>query len=242
MTELHPGPFGLISDAHGNPRGLLAACNLLRTRGAKTIFFLGDAVGYLPLEREVMALLRGVGAVCISGNHEAMLLERRPCRAEDIYQLAAARRRLPAADLDEIISWPDHRVVADIRAPDRSLLLAHGQPDDPLRTYVYPTSDLSFVDDLDAAAFACGHTHRAFFARRSGKLVVNCGSVGLPRDSGGMASCALLDLPTLHCEILRTSFDVDRLLEECARVEPPHASVVTLLRLPVSAGAVGNNS
>jgi predicted phosphodiesterase len=239
MTETHPGPFGILSDAHGNPYGLRAALEMLRTRGAKTVFFLGDAVGYLPLEGEVIELLRKTASVCVSGNHEAMLLDRMPRRADDICRLAAARARMSSADLDELRSWPDRRLVADSRAPSRRLSLAHGAPNDPLRTYVYPNSDVAFIDDLDCAAFACGHTHHAFVRRRGEKLVVNCGSVGLPRDVSGMASCVFLDLVTLEYEILRRHFDVDRLLEESSRVAPPHADVVAILRRHLVADVAG---
>jgi predicted phosphodiesterase len=230
MSETYPGPFGLVSDAHGNPYGLRAACELLQERGARTIFFLGDAVGYLPLETEVLDVLRAIPSVCVSGNHEAMLLGRLPCRLDEVYRLAAARSRMSTADRDEIGSWPDRRVVADSRAPGRKLMLMHGAPQDPLRSYVYPDSDLSFADTLDCEAFASGHTHRAFQRRRGAKLVVNCGSVGLPRDVGGLASCVLLDLAAFECEVLRVPFDVDHLLSACAAVEMPHADVVALLR------------
>jgi predicted phosphodiesterase len=239
MTEIHPGPFGLVSDAHGNPFGLRVAYEQLLERGARTIFFLGDAVGYLPLEGEVVEFLRKSASVCVSGNHEAMLLDRLPRRADEVYRLAAAKDRMSPANLEEIASWPDRRVVADSRAPDRRLWLAHGAPHDPLRAYVYPDSDMTFIDGLDCAAFACGHTHRAFVRRRGEKLVVNCGSAGLPRDGSGSASCALLDLAILDCEILRQPFDVDRLLDACSRVEPPHAEVVAALQRRLAANATG---
>jgi hypothetical protein len=182
------------------------------------------------LESEVLRLLHDYGAVCISGNHEAMLLNRLPRRADEVYRLAAARTRLSVAQLEDIASWPERRIVADQRLPVRTLLLVHGSPSDPLNAYLQRDSDLSFIDHLDVAAIACGHTHRPFVARRKTKLVANCGSVGLPRDSGGSASCAFLDLVALDCEILRAPFDVLRLLGDCDRVEPPHTRVVAILR------------
>ena len=230
MKELYSGPFGLVSDAHGNPMGLRAAVDLLYRRGAKTIFFLGDAVGYMPLEREVMRFLSDNRAVCISGNHEAMLLNRLPRHADEVCRLAAAEARLSANQLEDLASWPERRVIADERSPDRTMLLVHGSPNDPLQEYVQPNADLGFVDHLNVAAMACGHTHRPFVARRGTKLVTNCGSVGLPRDNGGSASCAFLDLATLSCEILRARFDVQGLLSVCEQVELPHPSVVTALR------------
>ncbi|MFM9975738.1 MAG: metallophosphoesterase family protein [Beijerinckiaceae bacterium] len=230
MRTLYPGPFGFVSDAHGNPHGLRASLDALSVKRVKTIFFLGDALGYLPLEAEVLALLRGVDAVCVAGNHEAMLLGRLPCHADDVYHLGGTRKRLSGEDKDYISSWPDQRVVGDSRAPQHTLLMVHGSPLDPLVTYIYPDSDLVILDTLDADILVCGHTHRPFQARRGSKLVVNCGSVGLPRDIGGSASCAFLDLPTLHCDIMRAPFDVELLIKECDRVEVAHPSVNASLR------------
>jgi hypothetical protein len=67
------GSIGFVSDAHGNPYGLQACVDALRERGAGTLYFLGDAVGYLPLAEEVLAILAREGATCQLGNHEAML-------------------------------------------------------------------------------------------------------------------------------------------------------------------------
>ena len=46
--------IGLLSDAHGNPDGLANCISVLRSRGAERLFFLGDAVGYLPRWLEVL--------------------------------------------------------------------------------------------------------------------------------------------------------------------------------------------
>jgi predicted phosphodiesterase len=237
VTEVYPGPFGFVSDAHGNPLGMRVALDLLRGHGARTIFFLGDAVGYLPLEREVLRLLREVKAICISGNHEAMLLDRLPRRADHVYRIAAARARLTSAEIREMSTWPDRRIVADSAAPERLLLLVHGSPMDPLEDYVYPDSDLSFIDGLDVTAIACGQTHRPFVARRGNKLVINSGSAGLPRDVGCSASCAVMNAATLECVILRKRFDPECLLNECARIAAPHPSVIAVLRRNIDAAA-----
>jgi predicted phosphodiesterase len=239
MIELYPGPFGLVSDAHGNPIGLQVALELLRSRGAETIFFLGDAVGYLPLEREVLRLLREADAICIAGNHEAMLLGRLPRRADHIYRIAAARARLLPAEIDQIAAWPDQRIVADQAAPERRLLLVHGSPKDPLQDYVYPDSDLSFIDSLEATAVACGQTHRPFVAQRGDKLVINTGSAGLPRDTGCSASCAMFDATTLQCDILRQRFDIEHLFDACGGIAAPHPSVIAVLRRNGDAPAGG---
>ena len=46
--------IGLLSDAHGNPLGLRSCLAALRAAGAGQVYFLGEAVGYLPGEAEVI--------------------------------------------------------------------------------------------------------------------------------------------------------------------------------------------
>ena len=55
--------IGLLSDAHGNPLGLRSCLAALRAAGAGQVYFLGDAVGYLPGEAEVIDILLAEGVV-----------------------------------------------------------------------------------------------------------------------------------------------------------------------------------
>lgn len=230
---MYPGPFGLVSDAHGNPLGLAACIESLRRRGAKTIFFLGDAVGYMPCVSDVLDLLALESLVCLRGNHEAMLLGDLPNLADDVYRLRAARQNLSDHAVDMISRWPEQLIVADARIPDRHALLVHGSPQESLKGYVYPDGDHAFADMMDVAVVACGHTHRAFVGvRRNGRHIVNCGSVGLPRDHGSLASCAFVDLFEEKYEILREKFDVDALLSLCAPHGGLHRDVIDVLNRP----------
>ena len=194
--------LGFVSDAHGNALGLRRCVDALRRRGAHDIYFLGDAVGYLPGERAVLDLLAAEGIACQQGNHEAMLLGDLPLDPvrDEAYRLNAARDRLSADDLAAIRSWPRTR---DVEADGRRLLLVHGSPADPLRDYVYPDSDLTPFAGLPYQAVMLGNTHRPFVAPSGEVLVVNVGSCGLPRDRGDLAACATYDTRTGTAEILR---------------------------------------
>lgn len=203
--------IGFLSDAHGNPLMLAACLRELRELGAAALYFLGDAVGYLPGESEVLRLLRSEGVECQKGNHEAMLLGELPLPPgrDESYRLGAARERLSAAEREYVETWPDHRII---EADGRRLLLVHGSPRDYLREYVYPDSDLSAFDGLDYDAVFMGHTHYPFVARRGRTLVVNAGSCGLPRDQGGLAAFALYDAEAGGCEIYRLQLDSDEIV------------------------------
>lgn len=198
--------IGFLSDAHGNSPMLAACLRKLRRLGAGDVYFLGDAVGYLPGEAEVLRILRSEGVRCQKGNHEAMLLGDLPLAPskDEIYRLADARARLSAEDREYVEAWPDHRVLD---AGGLRLLLVHASPRDYLQEYVYPNSDLSVFDDLDYDAVFMGHTHYPFVARLGGTLVANVGSCGLPRDQGDLPAFALFDADENRCEVYRLEFD-----------------------------------
>ncbi|MGH9721281.1 MAG: metallophosphoesterase family protein [Bryobacteraceae bacterium] len=204
--------IGLLSDAHGNAFGLERCLQAMAGLSAGRLYFLGDAVGYLPGEQDVLALLKDSGIICQMGNHEAMLLGRlRPHpENEPIYRHSAAFERLGSAGLAAVSDWPASReVVLD----GRRLLLVHGSPSNVLEGYCYPDSGLSEFEDLPYDAVFMGHTHRPFVRRAGNVLAVNVGSCGLPRDQGNALAFAVYDSQTNHAEIYRLLFDPAEVLQ-----------------------------
>jgi predicted phosphodiesterase len=221
--------LGLVSDAHGNPTGLSRCLDALAGMGAASFRFLGDAVGYLPGDREVLDALRAAEVGCQLGNHEGMLLGMLPVRpgAEDAYRLDEARSRLSAGDQAWLRSWPDRTVV---RVGGRDLLFVHGSPAAPLTDYVYPDSDLAPFARLPYHAVFMGNTHRPFVTTSGPVLVVNVGSCGLPRDSGDLASCILYDPSANDCDLLRIRMTADEVLDQFPDFDPHPVVVSTLNR------------
>jgi predicted phosphodiesterase len=230
--------IGLLSDAHGNPLGLRSCLAALRAAGASQVYFLGDAVGYLPGEAEVIDILLAQGVVCQRGNHEAMLLgdlDLDPGR-DRAYGLAAVARRMPPRVRAVLAGWPDAR---EIELAGRRLLLVHGSPRDHLTGYVYPDSDIDWIGALGYDAVFMGNTHRPFAARCGAALVANVGSCGLPRDQGNLAACAVYEPAANECQVLRVPMDaaavtaqfaepVSDLVAECLsrRAVHPFGSIV----------------
>lgn len=203
---------GLLSDAHGNPVGLAACLTALDRLGVQQLYFLGDAVGYFPGDREVLELLSRRSVVCQQGNHEAMLLRGAADAAEEplVYGFAEARRRLRKDELNRLADWPIRREVVLGR---RRLLLVHGTPDSPLEGRCYPDSDRSQFDSLPYDAIFLGHTHRPFIHQSGTRLVVNVGSCGMPRDQGNAPAFAVYDDEAHSAEILRVRIDSDAVLQ-----------------------------
>ncbi|MEA2393138.1 MAG: hypothetical protein QOJ82_1029 [Solirubrobacteraceae bacterium] len=220
--------LGFVSDAHGNPDALAACLDRLAGLDVDSVHFLGDAVGYLPEEGAVLELLAKASIPCQLGNHERMLLDGPPAELDPVYRLADARARLAPDALDALAAWPQSRMV---EADGRRLLLVHGAPADPLCGYLYPDTDLGPLGALDYDAVVCGHSHHPFVRASSGPLVVNAGSVGLPRDAGSLAAFAVYDTARAEATLYRVAFDAGPLLERSG--DRVHADVRATLARPV---------
>lgn len=214
--------LGLLSDAHGHVEAFHLAVALLRHEGAERLYFLGDAVGYLPGGAVVEALMQ-LDILPILGNHEAILLSGEISSDRDaIYRLNETRRAMSCDAMNYLRQWPTSR---EIFAECGRLLMVHGGPTDPTFGYVYPDSDLSGFDVESGATVFMGNTHRPFIREHNGARFINVGSCGLPRDEGNLGSVCLFDSMTGKATILR--FDIVNAtraaLRRCTTV---HRSVV----------------
>jgi putative phosphoesterase len=206
--------IGFVSDAHGNPHGLELCLAELKKAHAEEMYFLGDSVGYLPREMEVIRLLERERMKCIKGNHDALLLGELPVKngAEAIYRLNDASARMSPELKDFIAAWP---LTRKLHVCGKRILLVHGRPSNPLEGYLYADGPVLPDEAGPYDVVVMGHTHRPFIRREQGALWLNAGSCGLPRDIGGLASCLLYDAVTDSAEILRVPMDVDGFLVTC---------------------------
>jgi len=204
--------IGVISDVHGNDIGLDACLKLFSNAGVAKIFFLGDAVGYLPDPRRAMDMLRSAGANCLLGNHDAMLLglieidEQR----DRVYQINASKKCISSKYIQELKGRLPYLVV---EIENKTVLFVHGSPWRPLTGYVFPDTNLAKFSLLPFDAIFMGHTHRPFVSNQENILLINVGSCGLPRDQGNLASCAIYDSQSGECRIYRVPFDAFALVE-----------------------------
>jgi predicted phosphodiesterase len=212
--------IGLISDAHGNSLAFDRGVSLLLAQGAKRLYFLGDAVGYVPSVAVLDSLTHlGDRIRCIRGNHEAMLLTGQydPAR-ESVYQFEALRTNLTQQHLEMISIWPACRRV---EIAGLKLLLVHGSPADPTYGYVYPDTELGgFAPEADWVFM--GNTHRPFVRVHAETCYVNVGSCSMPRDDGRYGSVALLDVEARRASILRFDIEADssQVLEQFPTIHP----------------------
>ncbi len=123
--------YGIVSDIHGNLEALLAALELLETKGIERIVCLGDIVGYNADPDRCATLLRDCDALAIGGNDDLiavgkMGLER--CSNKARYSLARTRRHLKRATAAYLETLPAKGLLSE------RVLAVHGGVRDPGQT------------------------------------------------------------------------------------------------------------
>ena len=199
--------IGLLSDVHANLPALEAVLEDLPPVDA--VVCAGDVVGYNPWPSECVERIRSVASVTVRGNHDRMVeTPRRYAHNEmALAGLEHAAAELSAAQREWLRSRPERTTVAD-----GAYRLVHSHPDPGERdSYVYPKDFAGlrpYLDDHDGLVL--GHTHVQHRATVDGRVVVNPGSVGQPRDGDPDAAYAVLDTARNAVELRRTAYDVDR--------------------------------
>jgi putative phosphoesterase len=201
----------IISDLHSNLAALKAVMKDLR--GVERVLCGGDLVGYCAEPNEVIRVVRKKRIHVVMGDHDhAVLTEdfkrlNRPAAGVAVW----TRQNITEENL-EYLGTVKERI--EMQLAGHRLLVIHGSPSDPLRGRVYRESSshelAKTFGDVGADLIVLGHTHRPLQRMVLGKLVVNPGSVGQPRDGNPKASYALLNLgKDIGVDFKRVEYDVE---------------------------------
>lgn len=211
--------IGVVADVHGNELALEAVLADGERAGVEQWICLGDVVGYGPDSNACVHRLRGLGARCVMGNHEARLLglSTPPFRAEAELALEHARGRLDREawawirTFETDIEWGDHA------------LFCHGSPRDRDEYLFSPPQIEEAMATTRRPWIFCGHTHHQGVVRRGAlprgggpidlsadeRTFVNPGSVGQPRDGDPRAAYAIVDFGAGKLWLRRVSYPVE---------------------------------
>jgi len=176
--------LAVVSDIHGNLAALEAVVRDFRTRDVDAVVNLGDSVSGPLLPLETAQCLMAQDWPTIAGNHERQMLTQGPDQwgPSDAY----AHGQLTARELEWMAALPATLPFSP------EVFLCHGTPDSDLDSFLETLEPdrlrAASAEEVEArlgAAVApvllCGHTHVPRAVRsRSGQLIVNPGSVGLP--------------------------------------------------------------
>jgi predicted phosphodiesterase len=215
----------VISDIHGNLHALEAVLAAIDAERPDAIWCLGDLVGYGPRPNECTLLVAERAAICLIGNHDLgvtgaiSLTEFSPDAAE------AARWTQGVLDESAGAYLRGLRPTATVEGAE----LFHASPRDPVWDYVlsaeaaYDSLDLtsapivlvghshvalaiSLTDDMLTGGLAPEGTTRGL---RTGRWLLNPGSVGQPRDGDPRAAYLLLDLEQMFAAFHRVPYPVE---------------------------------
>lgn len=217
--------IALLSDVHGN---LVALEAVLAAIGpADELWVMGDTAGYGPDPSDVLALLRERGARMVAGNHDLAVGTGQGLDAFNAVAAEAARIHrgwLSSIERDTLAALPLTLAIAD---QPLAFTLCHGSLRDPVWEYVISARQAQATLRLASTPHVCnGHTHVPALYRMdgdrvaassfvvgaaiplAGRMLVNPGSVGQPRDGDARAAYAVLDTDGGTITFGRASYDV----------------------------------
>ncbi len=207
----------LISDIHGNLEALEVVLDDIKAQGIEEIFCLGDIIGYGPNPRECIDRVMASCKMTLLGNHDQGAMF-----DPDGFNIGAERAifwtreqlETPSDRANNEKRWEFLGMLPRSFRQD-SFLFVHGSPRNPLSEYIFPEDiynhrKMERLFQLVEKYCFQGHTHvpgvftegYQFYAPEEidneytlgeGKVMINVGSVGQPRDGDPRACYVILE-------------------------------------------------
>ncbi len=207
----------LISDIHGNLEALEVVLEDIKAQGIEEIFCLGDIIGYGPNPRECIDRVMANCKMTLLGNHDQGAMF-----DPDGFNIGAERAifwtreqlETPSDRVNNEKRWEFLGMLPRSFRQD-SFLFVHGSPRNPLSEYIFPEDiynhrKMERLFQLVEKYCFQGHTHvpgvftegYQFYAPEEidneytlgeGKVMINVGSVGQPRDGDPRACYVILE-------------------------------------------------
>jgi len=180
-------------------------------------FFLGDLVDYGLQPVECIEWVQSHADYCVRGNHDHAVAQRAGVAGRNGFKYLSGETRQVTWDLLE----PDHlRFLGSLPVTRRvtldgvRFLLVHATPRDPLDEYANQDPEVwaHRLVSVDADVICVGHTHQPYTLQVNGKMVINPGSIGQPRDGDPRACYAIWE--DGRVEIKRVAYPVDDVVRQ----------------------------
>jgi len=228
----------IVSDVHSNLEAFQSVIDDARFRGGfDQIWMLGDLVGYGPDPDQCIDLIRRFDHLAVAGNHDLASIGR---LGLDMFNsdAADANRWTSTRLLDEHRNYLDALALCE---QADGFTLVHGSPRDPVWEYVVSAdSAQATFEDISTNWCLVGHSHIPFVCRESvngvrftetmdgsveelgsGKLIINPGGVGQPRDADPRAGYAVFDSASNTVTHHRVEYDIAATQEKMRRHDLP---------------------
>jgi predicted phosphodiesterase len=222
----------LISDIHGNLHALDAVIDALEGERVDAVWCLGDLVGYGPRPNACCSKVAARADICLVGNHDLGVLGEIPL--DEFSHEAAESARWTQEVLEDDAREYLAGLSPEAVVPGTDIELYHASPRDPVWEYVLDAGAMrAALEGTNGSIVLVGHSHvplvavleddqlRADHAAggtevdlSSGRLLMNPGSVGQPRDGDPRAAFLVLDLEAKSARFGRANYPIERTQEE----------------------------
>jgi diadenosine tetraphosphatase ApaH/serine/threonine PP2A family protein phosphatase len=215
----------VVSDIHGNLHALDAVLEAIESDPPDELWCLGDLVGYGARPNECCAAVAQRSSVCLVGNHD-LAVRGTIDLAEFSGDAGVAARWTREVLSDDALTFLNS---LDSHATRADVALFHGSARNPVWEYVLSdTVALATLELTEEPVVLVGHSHAALHVQLDGgsggglspagtevdldrgRVLLNPGSVGQPRDGDPRAAYLLLDLDARSASFRRVEYDIAR--------------------------------
>ena len=194
----------VLGDIHGNIEALTVAYNAAIKAKVDRIYHLGDLGGYAPFVNEVVDFLREHEIQGVQGNYDFNVAndsEHCGCKYEDPIQAEIA---------DKSFEWTKRHSTQESKEFMKNLpasisfisyckrvTIFHASPHKNNLYWYEDRPDKFFLEmagKTEADIMIYGHTHKPYRRDIGGKVFINAGSVGKPKDGDPRACVTLVDI------------------------------------------------
>jgi diadenosine tetraphosphatase ApaH/serine/threonine PP2A family protein phosphatase len=237
--------IAVFSDVHSNLEAMDAVIADIASMGVERMICLGDIVGYAANPAQCVELVRSLGCPVTKGNHDDAASTDSPlAELRDVARAGIEFSRLK-------LSMAKRKYLAELPLVLRmwDCEFVHASLEDPPKwNYVLGENDAAshFQNQTEPLCF-CGHTHSPMVWQQgedlgidrscgpgriklpeTGKVLINVGAVGQPRDLNP-AACFALYLPKEHAvEFRRVPYDIAKAKRKIMRAKLPRFSAQRL--------------
>jgi predicted phosphodiesterase len=225
-SEMAEETWVVFSDVHSNLEAFQSVLADMRTLRFNRMICLGDVVGYAASPKDCLDLLRTLETEVLLGNHDFAAVDDNillGMSGPAVTGVRYAREQLSASRRDFIAALP-------LVSSHREFQFVHSSLDHPEAwTYLRrePEIRAHFAAQTHPVCF-CGHTHIPGVFRLDpaddiqslgatgrielppdGKILINAGSVGQPRDRNRDACYVVFETGTRTVEFRRIPYDIE---------------------------------
>jgi predicted phosphodiesterase len=238
----------IIADIHANLDAFKAVLLDIKEQGeVEEIWCLGDIIGYGPDPHQCIELLRRTNHICVAGNHDLAVIGEVDTHQFNPDAVAACEwtsRQLTPQDVLYIKELP-------LVIERGDFTLVHGSPREPVWEYILSISTASenFTYFKSKYCLVC-HSHvpavfrlgkggvcsfnkflpESALGLGEGRLIINPGSVGQPRDGDPRASYAIYDSEAEQIRLRRVPYDITATQSKMVGLRLPMRLVARLSR------------